>query len=135
MNSTLWLLVGIIVFILVVLAALYGRKRWAEARDALDYRTINASTMESHVRAIHAQVPAARRSPAINVESVRARAVTAAIRDMGHKTTTLNPYQPASRAHAIWAENYARVMRDQKELHEEIAADEAAEQSAVATTA
>ncbi len=57
MNTTLLLLAGLAVLILVALAADYLRKRWAEAREALEYRTINASTMESHVRAIRAQVP------------------------------------------------------------------------------
>lgn len=131
MTHTHWLIAVIIIVILALLAALYLHGRRAAAQAALDYRTINASTMESDVRAIRAQVPDApsrnrlRAGPLAashllqgTQAQVRAQAITAALRDIGKGTSTPNPYRQGSAAHTTWAQHYERLISDQKSLQE-----------------
>ncbi len=125
MTPTLWLLaaLGFALGVALVGHWLNIQQRRADAKADAEYRTADAEQMARDVRKLRNDVPSPR-TTGINTQQVRATAVSAAIRDMGKKTTTPNPYQPASRAHGIWQENYDRVTRDQVQLQSEMYGDE-----------
>lgn len=145
MTPTQWLIAAIIIALAIALGALYFRARWREARQALDYRTIDVATMESDVRKLQRHVPDAPRPrqragqpaavysyPSPNLTQVRAQAISAALRDIGKHTSRPNPYREGSHAHSTWAEHYNRLTQDQAALQAEIEAIPAAQTRAPA---
>jgi len=130
MTATPWLLAGLSLLILGMLIGLVWAKCISAVEEVLDYRTANAGALDSDVRRIQAQVPDApprthkRDGPANTrpltngTTQVRAQAVNAALLDVARGTTTANPYREGSTAHATWAQHYARLISDQKLLHQ-----------------
>lgn len=123
MTSIHWLIAAAIIVIAIALALVYYRAKWHQASQALDYRTIDYSTMEHEVAALQATVPDARPRhragqpatvysyPPPNLVQVRAQAINAALRDLGRHTTTPNPYRTGSDAHTTWEDNYGRLLQ------------------------
>lgn len=120
MTATHWLLIIFIAALVLALSA------WALVQllrdDAPAIRTADARQIHRDVRKLQAQVPSAPRPrhragqpatahsyPPPNLAQVRAQAINAALRDLGKRTTTPNPYRPGSPAHTTWADNYARL--------------------------
>lgn len=57
MTPTLWLLAALIGILAALLAGYIIALCYDEAKDALDYRSINVGTMEGDVRKLQARVP------------------------------------------------------------------------------
>lgn len=129
MTATHWLIVAIVITLLCLLAGLWLASRVKQAANTTPCRTANAEQMARDVRALQKQLSIAPRprhragQPAmhsfpVNLEQVRASAVRAALRDMGKGTSTLNPYRGKGAAATTWTENYARVMCNQRDVHQ-----------------
>ena len=57
MTATLWLLAGLASVALIALLAVWARRRWGDAAQALEYRTAYWSAIQSDTRKLQAQVP------------------------------------------------------------------------------
>ena len=131
MTPTHWLLLAIIVTLAVVLLSSWALVQLHRDENTPAYRTADSAAMQRDVRKLQALVPEA--PPRARVRAgptdtshrlqgtqaqVRAQAITAALRDGAKGTSTANPYRQGSDAHAIWAQNYARLISDQQSLQE-----------------
>ena len=132
-----WLIVTLVALAAIFLAGYLIARVCKTPDGAPACRTASASAMQTDVHKLLRQVPSPQRPrmragkagaeqfPAVNLQQVRTQAISAALRDMGLRVATPNPYPRGSQAHATWAQNYDRLASDQKALQASINKDAA----------